>query len=92
MCIELEFVAHARVRLRPGLRKPAFIWPCLQRREAERRFIDPDLVRLTKEQAGVEATSSLIEMAVANLVAEVGFPETFSKALGRVHTDIDLGV
>ncbi|MFZ3584720.1 hypothetical protein ACOI1H_21565 [Loktanella sp. DJP18] len=54
--------------------------------------INPELLRLARERSGVESTSALVELAIANLAAEDGFPEAFSRARGRVPADIDLEV
>jgi hypothetical protein len=54
--------------------------------------INPELLRLAKERTGVEANSALIELAVASLVLEDGFPEAFARSRGRVSADLDLSV
>lgn len=54
--------------------------------------INPELLRLAKERAGVEANSALVELAIANLAAEDGFPEAFARARGRIPADIDLSI
>ena len=54
--------------------------------------INPDLLRLAKERAGIEANSALVELAIANLAIEDGFPEAFVRVRGRVPSDLDLGV
>jgi len=54
--------------------------------------INPKLLRLAKERAGVDANSALVELAIANLAAEDGFPEAFARARGRVSADIDLSI
>ncbi|AFO92742.1 hypothetical protein D1822_15205 [Phaeobacter inhibens] len=54
--------------------------------------INPDLLRLAKERTGFEANSALIELALANLVVENGFPEAFARSRGRVSADLDLSV
>lgn len=54
--------------------------------------INPDLLRLAKEKTGVDANSALIELAVANLVLDDGFPEAFARSRGRVSADLDLSV
>lgn len=52
--------------------------------------INPDLLRLAKERTGIEANSALIELALASLVLENGFPEAFARSRGRVSADLDL--
>jgi hypothetical protein len=54
--------------------------------------INPDLIRLARERTGVEATSALVELAIASLVIEDGFPDAFLRARGRVPADLGLGV
>ncbi len=54
--------------------------------------INPELLRLAKEKTGVEANSALIELAVASLVFEDGFPDVFKRSRGRVSPDLDLSI
>jgi len=54
--------------------------------------INPELLRLAKERSGVETHSALVELAIANLAAEDGFPDAFARARGRIPADIDLGI
>lgn len=54
--------------------------------------INPELLRIAKERTGVDANSALVELAIANLAAEDGFPEAFARARGRVPADIDLSI
>lgn len=54
--------------------------------------LNPDLLQMAKRRAGVESNSALVEIAIANLAAEDGFPEAFDRARGRVPADIDLGI
>ena len=54
--------------------------------------INPDLLHIAKKSTGVEANSALVELAIANLAIEDGFPEAFERARGRIPADLDLGV
>ena len=72
-----------------GARKMGFLE---RKTESVTTRINPELLRLAKQTTGVEANSALIELAVANLIAEDGFPEGFARARGRVSPDLDLSV
>jgi hypothetical protein len=52
--------------------------------------LNPELLRLAKERTGVEDNGTLVELALANLADEDGFPEAFARSRGRVPPDIDL--
>jgi hypothetical protein len=52
--------------------------------------VNPKLLRLAKRSTGLESTSALVELALANLVVEDGFPDAFARARGRVPADMDL--
>ena len=54
--------------------------------------INPDLLRLAKDRTGVEGNSALMELAIANLVMEDGFPEAFARSRGTVPNDLELGI
>lgn len=54
--------------------------------------LNADLLRMAKTRAGVESNSALVEVAIANLAAEDGFPDAFVRARGRVPADIDLNI
>lgn len=54
--------------------------------------INPELLRMAKKRAGVDANSALVELAIANLAAEDGFPEAFARARGRIPADLDLEI
>lgn len=52
--------------------------------------INPSLLHLAKERTGIQATSALIELAIANLAVEDGFPEAFARSRASVPADLDL--
>ena len=52
--------------------------------------VNPRLLELARERAGVETDSQLIELALGNLVMEDGFPDAFRMVRGTVSPDIDL--
>lgn len=54
--------------------------------------LNPELLRLAKDRTGLSANSAVVEMALANLVIEDGFPEAFARSRGAVPADIDLDV
>ena len=62
-----------------------------RRTETVTAQINPKLLQLAKERAGIEDTSTLVELALANLVAEDGFAKAFVRARGQVPVDIDIG-
>lgn len=52
--------------------------------------VNPKLLELARERAGVESDSQLIELALGNLVLDDGFPEAFRDLRGTVDPDLDL--
>lgn len=54
--------------------------------------INPELLTLAKERTGVETNSALIELAIASLAVEDGFPDAFVKSRASAPADIDLEV
>lgn len=54
--------------------------------------INQELLRLSKERTGVDTNSALVELAIADLAAEGGFPDAFARARGRIPADIDLSI
>jgi len=72
-----------------GVRKMGFLE---RKTESVTTRINPELLRLAKERTGVDANSALIELAVANLILEDGFPEAFARSRGRVSADLDLSI
>lgn len=52
--------------------------------------INPRLLELARERAGVETDSQLIELALGNLVVEDGFAEAFKASRGTINPDLDL--
>lgn len=54
--------------------------------------LNPDLLRLAKARTGLDVNSAVIEMALANLVIEDGFPEAFARARGAVPSDMPLEI
>ena len=53
-------------------------------------WVNPRLLELACERAGVETDSHLIELALGNLVMEDGFPDAFRASRGTVSLNIDL--
>ena len=54
--------------------------------------VNPELVRLAKEQTGAASDSELIELALTSLVLEDGFADAFRAARGAVDGDIEVGL
>lgn len=54
--------------------------------------LNPELLQLARARTGAATNSALVELALANLVAEDGFAEAFAGARGAVPADLDLGV
>ena len=52
--------------------------------------VNPRLLELARERAGVETDSQLIELALGNLVMEDGFSEAFRASRGTISPDLDL--
>lgn len=52
--------------------------------------VNPRLLALARERAGVASDSQLIELALGNLVIDDGFPEAFRAARGRIDPKVDL--
>ncbi len=52
--------------------------------------VNPRLLALARERAGVSSDSQLIELALGNLVVDDGFPGAFREARGTVDPSIDL--
>ena len=52
--------------------------------------VNPRLLELARDRAGVSTDSQLIELALGNLVMEDGFPEAFREARGKVGPEVDL--
>lgn len=52
--------------------------------------VNPRLLELARERAGVETDSQLIELALGNLVMEDGFAEAFKASRGTINPDLDL--
>lgn len=52
--------------------------------------INPRLLELAHQRAGVDTDSQLIELALGKLVMEDGFSEAFRAARGTISSDLDL--
>lgn len=52
--------------------------------------VNPRLLKLARERAGVDTDSQLIDLALGNLVMEDGFSEAFRAARATISPDLDL--
>lgn len=52
--------------------------------------VNPRLLEMARERAGVDTDSQLIELALGNLVMEDGFTEAFRASRGTINPDLDL--